>query len=75
MSVENIIFEIGDISRADCLKVGQAVQVGGVWIIWNGREPCGPYDTKTEAESDRKGMERFYRLADKPGYMTIEKGK
>jgi hypothetical protein len=32
----------------------------------------GPYDTKAEAESDRRGMSRFYRQSDKPGFMTAD---
>jgi hypothetical protein len=50
------------------------VQVGKIWVIFtDDREPIGPYDTKAEAESDRKGLERFYRHGHKPGYMTTEK--
>ena len=54
----------------------RAVQVGDIWIIWNDREPFGPYGSEEDAESDRKGLERFYRLHDRPGYMTSDsKGK
>ena len=48
----------------------------GKWIIWDDGKPYGPYNTKTEAESDRVGMERFLRHGHKPGYLTSErKGK
>lgn len=32
---------------------------------------CGPYDTRHEAESDRRGMERFYRTY-KPASRPVE---
>lgn len=52
----------------------KVAQVGDKWIIWtDDKEPIGPYDTKAEAESDRAGMERFYKLHDKPGYITSDK--
>lgn len=31
---------------------------------------CGPYDTKAEAESDMRGLKRFEKYEDKPGYVT-----
>jgi hypothetical protein len=49
------------------------VQVGKTWVIWNGNEPYGPYETRKEAESDRIGMEKFLRHQDKPGFFTSEK--
>ena len=33
-------------------------------------EDCGPYETKELAEDDRRGMERFYKHKDEPGYIT-----
>ena len=36
-------------------------------------EPIGPYTTKSEAESDRRGIERFLKHGEKPGYVTSEK--
>ena len=30
-------------------------------------DDCGPYDTRKEAEEDRIGMERFYRICAKEG--------
>ena len=45
----------------------------GKWIIWlDGGEPVGPYDTKAEAEDDRKGMARFYKYVNKPDFMTTD---
>jgi len=44
------------------------------WIVEIPETPdCGPYDTKAEATSDRIGRERFFRLQDKKGFVTIEK--
>ena len=31
---------------------------------------CGPYETKQEAESDRRGLARFYRHENKRGFVT-----
>lgn len=36
-------------------------------------EPCGPYETKAEAESDRRGMKRFLRYGDQREFMTSER--
>ena len=33
---------------------------------------CGPYDTRAEAASDRAGLLRFYRHADKPDFWSTE---
>ena len=41
------------------------------WIIGSD-EPIGPYDTMAEAHEDRKGLLRFYKFEDKPGYVTSE---
>jgi len=43
------------------------------WVIGDDEVgPMGPYETKTEAETCRIGMSRFYRHQDKPGYITCE---
>jgi hypothetical protein len=34
-------------------------------------EPCGPYDTRAEAESDRRGMERFLRHQHLANFVTV----
>lgn len=46
----------------------------GKWIIWNSGRPIGPYDSKGEAESDMRGLERFEKYKDTPGYITSDKG-
>jgi hypothetical protein len=54
----------------------RAVQVKatGKWVIWtDDKEPIGPYDSKAEAESDRAGLERFYKHGHKPGYITTDR--
>jgi hypothetical protein len=38
-------------------------------------EDCGPYTTRAEAESDRRGLERFFRYQDRPGFITSERTK
>ena len=47
------------------------VEENGQWFVvgpWD--EPCGPYKTKSEAEEDRRGMERTYRYHEQPGFIT-----
>lgn len=43
---------------------------GGCWIIVGLPGPdirwCGPYDTREDADADRRGLERFYRQEEKP---------
>ncbi len=45
------------------------------WIVGYPPEdgPVGPYDTHSEAEEDLKGLKRFERNQDKPGFVTSEK--
>ena len=52
-------------------------KLGSHWWITGDDEdgPCGPYDTKAEAESDRKGLIRFNRYEDNPEYVTTDKPK
>jgi hypothetical protein len=33
-------------------------------------QDCGPYERKADAEEDRRGLERFFRDGEKPGYAT-----
>ena len=40
---------------------------------WDG--PIGPYDTKAEGESDARGIRRFIRYHDEPGFMTSDPPK
>jgi hypothetical protein len=35
----------------------------------------GPYGTKADAEADARGLERFYKNADKPGFVTTDPRK
>jgi hypothetical protein len=36
-------------------------------------EDCGPYSTRAEAESDMRGLARFEKYADRPGYVTTDR--
>jgi len=33
----------------------------------------GPYESKADAERDRRGMERLERYGDRPGFVTSER--
>lgn len=35
-------------------------------------DPCGPYDTRAEAESDRRGLERTEKYGHLPKYWTVD---
>lgn len=35
----------------------------------------GPYQTKAEAESDQRGLERFERFKDRRGFITTDNRK
>ena len=35
-------------------------------------EPCGPYATKADAEDTQRGLERFFKYHDEPGFITCE---
>jgi len=43
-------------------------RLGKYWWILGDEDagPMGPYDTKAEAEDDRKGVKRFYKWANLP---------
>jgi len=45
----------------------------GWWIVDtpDGIDECGPYTTKAEAEEDLRGIRRFLKYEDKPGYVTV----
>ena len=46
----------------------------GYWITDVADGPdCGPYDRKADAESDRRGMSRFFRHADERDFFTVER--
>jgi len=50
-------------------------RMGNSWWIVGDEEdgPYGPYDTKTEAEDDRKGLNRTERHWDDREYWTTKK--
>jgi len=34
---------------------------------------CGPYDTRAEAADDMRGLARFFKYADRPGFVTCDR--
>jgi hypothetical protein len=43
------------------------------WIIGPDLDvECGPYDRKADAISDMRGLQRFCKFEDKPGYVTCD---
>ena len=34
---------------------------------------CGPYDRKQDAEADKRGLERFFKYENKPGFVTTDR--
>ena len=36
---------------------------------------CGPYPTKAMAEDSRRGLARFFKYCDEPGFVTCERRK
>ncbi len=44
-------------------------QTAGKWWIDDDGHATGPYDTKREADDARRGLERFYKYQDKPGFV------
>lgn len=52
------------------------IKIRGKWWIDHGDHedgPHGPYATRGEADEDRKGLNRYYRHCDEPGYICIGK--
>ena len=45
---------------------------GGGWWIDDAGEDTGPYDTRREAQEARRGLRRFYRYQNQPGFVTSE---
>jgi len=43
------------------------------WIVGHPDGPMGPYDTRREAEEDRRGVNRFNRYQNEPGFLTSER--
>lgn len=50
----------------------QLVHREDAWWIEDYGEFYGPYDTKKEAEEDRRGLIRFYKNEGKKGYVTTD---
>jgi len=46
----------------------------GEWWVTGilGVEDCGPYSTRADAESDRRGMERFLKYAEQRDFFTTD---
>ena len=36
-------------------------------------QDCGPYDTRGEADDDRRGLERFFKYENRKGFITTDK--
>lgn len=47
----------------------------GWWIVGlpDTAPECGPYDTKVEAQSDKRGLERFYKNEDRRAFFTTDR--
>jgi hypothetical protein len=59
------------IPRLTCQKLGPRW-----WILGMGDYgPVGPYDRHGDAEDDRRGLIRFFRHQDEPGFVTVTKEK
>jgi len=43
----------------------------GQWWFSYDDELVGPYDRKSDAEDDRRGLRNFDRHKDEPGYVTV----
>lgn len=51
-------------------------KLGRKWWILGGERfgLVGPYDNRREAEADLRGMLRFVRRQDEPGFVSVDKG-
>ena len=48
----------------------------GWWILdVPDSNDCGPYDTRSEAEDDRRGISRCFKYEDREGYITSDPKK
>ena len=47
----------------------------GWWFADEAGEDIGPYRTHREAQGEIRGVKRFYRHANRRGYITTEKKK
>lgn len=52
-----------------------SVRLGPRWWVVGDEEggPYGPYDTKSEADEDRRGVQRTFDNWDEPGFFTVGK--
>jgi hypothetical protein len=48
----------------------QLKRIDDAWWLDDDGELYGPYDTKKEAEEDKRGLTRFYKYEGKKGYVT-----
>lgn len=64
----------GKCEGCETLRLTLAPHNTAWWIQGHPDGPIGPYNTKAEAKTDRRGLLRFERYGDKPGYVTCEKG-
>jgi len=50
------------------------VKRGSKWWIENIPDcsDCGPYSKEPEAESDRRGLERFFKYENRKGFVTSD---
>lgn len=56
----------------------KTIKKGDYWWVVDlpeGFEDCGPYNTKKEAEEDRKGMARCLESLDKRSFWTGDRRK
>ena|GEM_PF-3878393 len=50
----------------------QVLNQDGAWWVLAPEETYGPYETRREAEEDRRGLARFKKYCDEPGFVTME---
>jgi hypothetical protein len=52
----------------------QTKRLGKYWWITGDEEygPYGPYNTKAEADEDRRGLARTFKYSEEPGFVTNE---
>lgn len=42
------------------------------WYFVHDAQDLGPYDTRAEAEADKRGLDRWDRHKDEPGFLTVD---
>jgi len=48
-------------------------RAGAWWILGMDDGPIGPYSRRADADDDRRGLLRFAKFENRPGYVTIDK--